>query len=94
MPVTHCVCHNQPFEQLLDLARRENLSFEQLRDATGCASGCGMCEPYIRVMLRSGQTHFRPMGQSTINRIRAQVERGMPLQGTGAPSLSPQQTSK
>lgn len=92
MPVTRCVCHNQDFEQLLDLARRENLNFEQLRDSTGCASGCGMCEPYIRVMLRSGQTHFRPLGQSTINRIRAQVER--PLQGTATSSLSPQQTSK
>lgn len=47
------------------------MAFEQLRDTTKCASNCGMCEPYIRLMLQNGQTRFRPMSQITINRIMA-----------------------
>jgi bacterioferritin-associated ferredoxin len=71
MPVTHCVCHNLSFEQLLDQARAAGLGFDQLRDATKCSTNCGMCEPYIRLMLQNGQTRFRPMSQITINRIMA-----------------------
>lgn len=71
MPVSHCICLNASFESLLVVARAEDMTFEQLRARTGCASRCGMCEPYIRVMIQTGQTSFRPMNRVSINRVLA-----------------------
>jgi bacterioferritin-associated ferredoxin len=53
--VTHCICYDISLEQLRDRARRDNLDLEGLKNATGCCTGCGMCEPYVRVMLKTGQ---------------------------------------
>ncbi len=71
MPVTRCVCHNLSFDELKRRADAERLSFEQLRDRTRCASGCGMCEPYIQLMLLTGETRFRVMN-TTIMKIQIQ----------------------
>lgn len=72
MPVTRCVCHNVPFEQLREITAREGLGFQALRERTRCASACGMCEPYIRVMLSTGQTSFKLMRPATVARVLAE----------------------
>lgn len=56
--VTHCVCHNLSFSDLRTVAAAENLDFHALQRRTGCATNCGRCEPYIRLMLATGQTRF------------------------------------
>ncbi len=72
MSVDRCVCHNVTFASLKALAQQidpraaageadadvVDRALRELRRVTGCTSGCGMCEPYIREMLRSGRTRF------------------------------------
>lgn len=73
MPVTHCVCKEISFDHLLETSRELGLDFDQLCDRTKCTTACGMCEPYIRLMLKTGQTSFKPMSRVTINRVLAQA---------------------
>jgi bacterioferritin-associated ferredoxin len=55
MAVDRCVCWDVKFSTLIELARREGLTFEQLQQRTGCCTSCRMCEPYVRLALRTGQ---------------------------------------
>ncbi|MBM4108116.1 MAG: hypothetical protein FJ255_04800 [Phycisphaerae bacterium] len=55
MAVDRCNCRNVGFAELIELARRERLDLDELRDRTGCAQQCGLCVPYIREALRTGQ---------------------------------------
>jgi NAD(P)H-nitrite reductase large subunit len=59
MPVTRCVCHNLAFDALKAVADEGGLDFDALRERTGACTACGMCEPYIRLMLATGETRFR-----------------------------------
>lgn len=59
--VDRCVCINVTFESLRTLREERGLSLEELKEQTGCCSGCAMCEPYIRTMLKTGRTSFAPM---------------------------------
>ncbi|MBY0262357.1 MAG: (2Fe-2S)-binding protein [Phycisphaerales bacterium] len=68
MPVSRCVCHRLPFEDLKARAAARSLSFEQLKQETRCASGCGMCEPYVRLMLVTGETSFRVLTSAAIRK--------------------------
>lgn len=56
MAVDRCVCTDQSFAELLRTARREGLDFDGLVARTGCCTGCGTCEPYIRLTLDTGRT--------------------------------------
>ncbi len=56
--IDRCVCTGLTFESLRAAAEREELDLDGLREAAGCCDGCGLCEPYIRRMLVSGQTVF------------------------------------
>ena len=57
--ITMCVCRGMPFERLLALARREGWDLASLIRETGCGGQCGLCRPYLRRMLESGETVFR-----------------------------------
>jgi len=69
MPVDRCVCHEVSFTHLIPIVERcraegisdENQILDQLRAQTGCTTGCSLCEPYIRQMIRTGQTRFDPL---------------------------------
>ena len=56
-----CVCRRVPFAVLLPLARAEGWGLEELAAATGCGAGCGLCRPYLRRMLITGETEFREL---------------------------------
>lgn len=58
LTITHCVCRNTPFVRLLPLARAGAWTLDDLMRETGCGAGCGLCRPYLRRMLDSGQTVF------------------------------------
>ncbi|MGE0352418.1 MAG: bacterioferritin-associated ferredoxin [Gemmatimonadales bacterium] len=57
--ITHCICHDTAFAALLPAARERNWSLDDLTRETGCGTGCGLCRPYLRRMLETGQTVFR-----------------------------------
>jgi bacterioferritin-associated ferredoxin len=50
-----------PFADLLPLARAEGWDLETLTRETGCGGQCGLCRPYLRRMLRTGETAFHEL---------------------------------
>ncbi len=56
--VTMCVCRRTPFARLLPLARERGWALEDILRETGCGDNCGLCRPYLRRMLATGQTAF------------------------------------
>jgi bacterioferritin-associated ferredoxin len=59
--VAMCVCRRVPFDVLLPMARAEGWGLDELAAATGCGAGCGLCRPYLRRMLITGETEFREL---------------------------------
>ena len=59
--VTMCVCRRQPFAELLPRARAAGWTLPDLIRETGCGAGCGLCRPYLRRMLVTGETVFREL---------------------------------
>lgn len=58
MLVTGCICKSTSFEVLHAQAAAENWNLADIMRETGCGAGCGLCRPYLRRMLRTGQTRF------------------------------------
>ena len=59
--VAMCVCRRVSFATLLPLARAEGWGLDELTTATGCGADCGLCRPYLRRMLATGETEFREL---------------------------------
>ncbi|MEP7326795.1 MAG: (2Fe-2S)-binding protein [Gemmatimonadota bacterium] len=59
LTINLCVCRNVRFEDVLSQARRNGWSLEDIMLNTGCGAGCGLCRPYLRRMLATGETTFR-----------------------------------
>ncbi len=72
--VERCVCFDQPFEKLLRMAREEGLTQDELSERTGCCTGCGMCKPYVRVVLTTGRTSIPLMNGRALKAIAEQAE--------------------
>jgi bacterioferritin-associated ferredoxin len=56
--ITRCVCQRVPFAALEPLARARGWTLEDVMRETGCGDQCGLCRPYLRRMLDTGQTEF------------------------------------
>jgi NAD(P)H-nitrite reductase large subunit len=50
--VNRCVCSDVPFWAIAALAK-QGKTFDEIRDATDCCRGCGSCEPYVRVVIKT-----------------------------------------
>lgn len=59
--VTMCVCRGMPFAHLLPLARAGGWGLDDIASFTGCGAGCGLCLPYLRRMLATGETEFHEL---------------------------------
>jgi bacterioferritin-associated ferredoxin len=59
--VSGCVCKATSFEELLARATASNWDLADLMRETGCGAQCGLCRPYLRRMLRTGQTAFHEL---------------------------------
>lgn len=59
--ISRCICRNTEFATLLPLARERNWDLFQLMGETGCGAQCGLCRPYLRRMLRTGETEFHEL---------------------------------
>ncbi|MGV6813860.1 MAG: (2Fe-2S)-binding protein [Phycisphaerales bacterium] len=67
--VDRCVCHQVLFADMLptivslkaDSMTDEQAVLDHLRQITKCTTGCAMCAPYIRQMIRTHQSHFVPL---------------------------------
>lgn len=58
MRIDRCVCTETSFAQTVELARREGLSLSQVESRSGCGTKCGLCRPYLRRALRTGECVF------------------------------------
>ena len=56
--IDRCVCMRFPFAELLAQARAEAWGLAEVIRETGCGDECGLCRPYIRHMLATGETVF------------------------------------
>ena len=59
--VSGCICKATSFEVLLPMARERQWDLSALMRETGCGAQCGLCRPYLRRMLRTGQTAFHEL---------------------------------
>jgi bacterioferritin-associated ferredoxin len=59
--VSRCICRNVSFAELLPRARGAHWTLNDLVRETGCGGQCGLCRPYLREMLLSGQTEFHEL---------------------------------
>jgi bacterioferritin-associated ferredoxin len=56
--IDRCICKNRRFDDLLSEARERSWSLNELIRVTGCGGQCGLCRPYLRRMLATGETAF------------------------------------
>ena len=56
--VSGCICKATSFEVLHARATAEGWDLEALMRETGCGGQCGLCRPYLRRMLQTGETEF------------------------------------
>jgi bacterioferritin-associated ferredoxin len=54
--VSRCICMRMPFEQLHPLAPARGWDLGAVKRETGCGTQCGLCRPYLRRLLRTGET--------------------------------------
>ncbi len=73
MRVNRCVCKDLTFEQLKPIADQCGGDFDELCQRTGCCQGCGSCEPYVRLMLETGQTRFPVLRRYQVDEIMARA---------------------
>ena len=59
--VSRCICMRMSFETLLPVARERGWDLEAVMRETGCGDQCGLCRPYLRRMLRTGETVFHEL---------------------------------
>lgn len=59
--VTKCICHKKTFVEIRKHAEQNDLSsVKELQDVNFCSNSCGLCEPYVELVLETGQTKFIP----------------------------------
>lgn len=59
--ITRCLCRGITFAELLPMARAQGWDLATLMRETGAGAGCGICRPYLRRMLATGETIFREL---------------------------------
>jgi bacterioferritin-associated ferredoxin len=73
-PIHRCVCHDIEFADLKRLADSLNLDIQGLKQAANCSTSCGMCEPYIRLMLATGKVKFPILRPTAIESLIERAE--------------------
>lgn len=59
--VTRCICHDRSFVEIKKYAEEHDVStLEELQIKKYCSCGCGLCSPYVELMLKTGKTIFEP----------------------------------
>jgi NAD(P)H-nitrite reductase large subunit len=59
--VSKCICHKKDFSEIkLYVEKNDISSVSELQEQNYCSCGCGLCVPYIELMLETGETSFEP----------------------------------
>ena len=63
--VTRCVCFNRTFKELQKIAKKNGArSVAELQRYVRFGKNCQRCHPYVRLMLKTGETVFPILPES------------------------------
>ena len=68
--VDRCVCMRVTLEQMREYADRTGCGLAGVQAQFQCGTACGMCLPYIRRMLRTGETRIPLLPQHRVRMLR------------------------
>jgi NAD(P)H-nitrite reductase large subunit len=60
-----------PFAELIRLQRDTGADFAELQRRTHCGQGCGLCIPYIKVAMKTGQPRLPVLSDEALRRLAA-----------------------
>lgn len=69
MAIDRCYCHRIPFGDIRELAEKRGADFDELCKLTHCGTSCGLCIPYIRVVLKTGRTSLPVMSAEEFSKL-------------------------
>lgn len=70
MTLNRCVCFNQTFAKLKEIAQSNGCdTLEALQGHIPFGENCGLCRPYVRRMLQTGETVFREVIKEPVDRL-------------------------
>jgi bacterioferritin-associated ferredoxin len=75
--VNRCICHNVPFTTIAEQAR-QGRSIAEISAATNCGMGCGLCRPYVWVVVTTGATNIPVLSPSQAAQLSAKVDAILP----------------
>lgn len=58
MNIDRCLCTGFTFAELCDAARARGWDLERIRQELGAGGQCGLCRPYLRRALATGEVVF------------------------------------
>lgn len=59
--VKSCICHGRSFKEIKEYAEDHNINtVKELQRDKYCSCGCGLCSPYVEMVLETGETEFTP----------------------------------
>lgn len=59
--VSKCICHKRDFAEIKAYAEEKGYqTVEELQTDKFCSCSCGLCIPYVELMLKTGDTEFEP----------------------------------
>ena len=58
MNIDRCICTGITFAQALEQGTRKGWGLEELRRELGVGGNCGLCRPYLKRALATGETVF------------------------------------
>ena len=58
MNIDRCICTGLTFAEVVDRARDGAWDLEAVRRELGAGANCGLCRPYLRRALATGETRF------------------------------------
>lgn len=57
--VNRCICYKKSFAEISEYARSKGYkSASDLKKEKYCCDNCGLCTPYVDIMLKTGKTEF------------------------------------
>lgn len=75
--VNRCICHNVPFATVAAMAR-DGRSLAEISQQTNCGMGCGLCRPYLWVVLTTGATNIPVLSPSQAAQLSSKVDPLLP----------------
>lgn len=58
--VNRCICYKKSFEEIGAYAKEKGYkTVSELKDEKYCCDSCGLCTPYVDIMLKTGKTEFK-----------------------------------